>query len=171
MSTAPEQTITTDTTALTIRRAGPEDAETIMEMVREIAAHEDQLQHLSVTCERWSQVLARPDVFVLVAWRDGAPVGYVSAIRRLHLWSDKDVLALDDLYVREQARDGGVGRRLMAALAAGYAAPDELTITWGVEPDNEAAQRFYGRLGATLRDKVLAGWRPEAYAAVIAEGQ
>lgn len=175
MSTAPEQTTTTDThdstgtMALTIRRAGPEDAETIMEMVREIAAHENQLQHLSVTTERWAQVLARPDVFVLVAWRDGAAVGYVSAIRRLHLWSDKDVLALDDLYVREHARDGGVGRQLMAALAARHAAPDQLTVTWGVEPDNEAAQRFYERLGATLRDKVLAGWRPQAYATVIAE--
>ncbi|TQJ50591.1 GNAT family N-acetyltransferase [Phycicoccus sp. SLBN-51] len=150
-------------TDVTIHRAGPDDAETVMQMVREIAAHEDQLQHLSVTTERWAQVLDRPDVIVLVARRDGAAVGYVSAIRRLHLWSDKDVLALDDLYVRERARDDGVGRRLMAALAARYAAPDQLTVTWGLEPDNVAAGRFYRRLGATLRDKVLAGWRPEAY--------
>jgi hypothetical protein len=59
----------------------------------------------------------------------------------------------------------------MTALAAEYAAPDQLTITWGVEPDNAAAQRFYRRLGATLRDKVLAGWPPAAYADVVVEAQ
>ena len=31
-------------------------------------------------------MLARPDVLVLVAERDGVPAGYVSAVRRLHLW-------------------------------------------------------------------------------------
>lgn len=158
---------TVATRVVDIRRAGPEDAATVMEMVREIAAHEGQLQHVRVTTERWAEMLARPDVVVLIARRGGVALGYVSAIRRIHLWSEKDVLALDDLYVREAARDGGVGRRLMAALAAGYAAPDQLTITWGMEPDNHAAQRFYRRLGASLRDKVLAGWSPAAYAAVV----
>ena len=28
--------------------------------------------------------------------------------------------------------------------------------------DNHAAQRFYRRLGATLRTKVMAFWKPEA---------
>jgi ribosomal protein S18 acetylase RimI-like enzyme len=164
-------TTTAPRTDVTIHRAGPDDAETIMEMVREIAAHEDQLQHLSVTTERWAEVLERPDVVVLVARHDGAAVGYVSSIRRLHLWSDRDVLALDDLYVREHARDGGVGRQLMLTLAARYAAPDQLTVTWGVEPDNEAGQRFYRRLGATLRDKVVAGWSPATYTRAEEEGQ
>jgi ribosomal protein S18 acetylase RimI-like enzyme len=155
-------------THVSIRRATPLDAETIMEMVREIAAHEDQLQHLRVTAARWAQLLTGPDVVVLIAERDGAVLGYVSAVRRVHLWSEKDVLALDDLYVRETARDGGIGRTLMTDLAARYAAPEQLTITWGVEPDNHDAQRFYRRLGATLRTKVLAGWAPAAYSEAIA---
>jgi hypothetical protein len=50
----------------------------------------------------------------------------------------------------------------MAALAA-LAAPDQLLIRWGMEPDNVDAQRFYRRLGATLRPKVLASWAPTAY--------
>ena len=164
-------TTTEPTTSIDIRRAGPQDAETVMEMVREIAAHEGQLQHLAVTTARWAQMLARPDVVVLIAWRNGAALGYVSAVRRIHLWSDRDVLALDDLYVREHSRDGGVGRQLMAALAGSFAAPDQLTVTWGVEPDNAAAQRFYRRIGAVLRDKVLAGWSPDAYATVAAAMQ
>jgi ribosomal protein S18 acetylase RimI-like enzyme len=150
---------------LTVRRAEPRDASTVMAMVREIAAHEGQLAHLSVTTARWADVLTRPEVVVLIAYRDAAAVGYVSAVRRLHLWNDKDVLALDDLYVRPHARDGGVGQALMTELASGHAAPDLLTVTWGVEPDNHGAQRFYRRLGATLRDKVVAGWAPATYQA------
>ncbi len=148
--------------SVTIRRAGPDDADAIMTMVTEIAVHQDQAEHVTVTAARWRKVLARPDVIVLLAERDGGALGYVSALRRLHLWSDRDILALDDLYVREHARDGGVGRQLMLALAA-IAAPDELTITWGMESDNVAAQRFYTRIGAptsTMRRGGRSGRRP-----------
>ena len=61
----------------------------------------------------------------------------------------------------------GVGGQLMAALA-GVAAPEQLLVRWGVEVDNVDAQRFYRRLGATLRPKVLAAWTPGAYAATPA---
>jgi ribosomal protein S18 acetylase RimI-like enzyme len=151
-------------TATTIRRATPDDAPDVAAMVREIAAHEDQAAHLHVSDDRWRTLLARPEVVVLLAERGGEAVGYVSAVRQLHLWTGGDVLALDDLYVRPGARDAGVGRRLMAALAA-LAAPERLLIRWGVEADNVDAQRFYRRLGATLRPKVLAAWTPGAYAA------
>jgi ribosomal protein S18 acetylase RimI-like enzyme len=152
---------------VSIRPAGPDDAADVAAMVREIAEHEDQAAHVHVDEELWRSLLARPDVTVLLAERGGAAVGYVSAVRQLHLWTGGDVLNLDDLYVRPGQRDGGVGRRLMAALAA-VAAPEELLIRWGMEVDNVDAQRFYRRLGATLRPKVLAAWTPSAYAHLTA---
>jgi ribosomal protein S18 acetylase RimI-like enzyme len=148
--------------AVTIRRATPADADDVAAMVAEIAAHEDQSAHVHVDVDQWRSLLARPEVVVLLADRDGGPVGYVSAVRQLHLWTGGDVLNLDDLYVRPGHRDAGVGRRLMSALA-GLAEPDELLIRWGMEVDNVGAQRFYRRLGATLRPKVLAAWTPAAY--------
>lgn len=117
---------------------------------------------MRVTPDRWAGLLDRDDVLVLLAERDGRAVGYVSAVRRLHLWSGGDVLAVDDVYVRPGERSAGVGRRLLTATAA-HVAPEGLTITWGVEPGNTRAQWFYVRLGATLRDKVVAGWTPQAY--------
>jgi ribosomal protein S18 acetylase RimI-like enzyme len=150
------------TAPVTVRRATPADTAEVAEMVREIAAHEDQSAHVHVDVEQWRALLARAEVIVLLAERNGHPVGYVSAIRQLHLWTGGDVLNLDDLYVRPGHRDAGVGRLLMAALAE-LAAPDQLLIRWGVEPDNVDAQRFYRRLGATLRPKVLAAWTPAAY--------
>jgi ribosomal protein S18 acetylase RimI-like enzyme len=148
---------------VSIRRATPADGDAVTELVREIAAHEDQAAAVHVDDARWRALLERPEVVVLLAERGGAAVGYVSAVRQLHLWTGGDVLNLDDLYVRPGARDAGVGRQLMAALA-GLAAPDRLLIRWGMEVDNVDAQRFYRRLGATLRHKVLAAWPPSAYA-------
>src|SRR4051794_6911016 len=153
----------TSTAPVTTRRATPADTADVAAMVGEIAAHEDQSAHVHVVEAQWRALLGRPEVIVLIAERDGRPVGYVSAVRQLHLWTGGDVLNLDDLYVRPGHRDAGVGRRLMAALA-GLAAPEQLLIRWRMEVDNLDAQRFYRRLGATLRPKVLAAWPPTAYA-------
>jgi ribosomal protein S18 acetylase RimI-like enzyme len=161
MSDAP--TTHTSAAPVLIRRATPTDAAEVTAMVTEIAALEDQAVHVHVDGAQWRGLLERPDVIVLLAERGGAAVGYVSAVRQLHLWTGGDVLNLDDLYVRPGSRDAGVGRQLMAGLAA-LAAPEQLLIRWGMEVDNLDAQRFYQRLGAGLRPKVLAAWSPSAYA-------
>ncbi|MFU8874648.1 GNAT family N-acetyltransferase [Micromonospora sp. SL4-19] len=155
------------TDTVTIRPAGPADAGTVDTLVREIAAHEGDAVHVTVTVDGWRSLLGRSDVIVLLAERAGEPLGYVTALRRLHLWSGRDILALDDLWVRASARDAGVGRTLMLALAR-TAADDGLVIRWEVKPDNAAAQRFYRRLGAGLFTKVIAGWRPESYLPLLA---
>ncbi len=152
---------------VTIRRATPADAQTVYTLVLEIAAHEGDLEHVHVTPDRWAVLLERDDVVVLLAERAGRAVGYTSAVRRLHLWTGGDLLAVDDVYVRPGERSAGVGRRLLTAMAA-VADPDALTLTWGVEPENTRAQWFYVRLGATLRDKVVAGWAPQAYRQLVA---
>ena len=59
--------------------------------------------------------------------------------------------------MREQARNLGVGARLMSAIAA-HAADDELLIRWGAEMENVDAHRFYRRIGASLRPKMQAIW-------------
>lgn len=138
-----------------VREATPEDAETVLTLIGEIATHQAQSDSVTVTAAQWAGYLERSDITVLLAEIDRQPVGYVSAVRRLHLWSGSDIIALDDLYVRPGHRDAGVGRMLMTALAQ---RADGLTITWGVQPDNDAAIRFYRRLGATVRAKVMCAW-------------
>ena len=160
-------TSTSPPAGVVIRRATPADAAGVATMVAEIAAHENQTGQVHVDVDQWRALLGRTEVIVLLAERDGQAVGYVSALRQLHLWTGGDVLNLDDLYVRPGQRDGGVGRRLMAALA-GLAAPEQLLIRWGMEVDNVDAQRFYRRLGAGLRPKVVAAWTPSAYAELVA---
>lgn len=150
-------------TTLTIRTATPRDAELVDRLVREIAAHEDSLNDVASGPDQWRTMLARADVRVFIAVNsNGEPLGYASTTRRLVLWLGADVIGLDDLWVRKQARNQGVGRCLMTAVAA-LAATDRLTIVWGAEPDNVDAHRFYRRLGANLRSKVVASWAPDHY--------
>jgi ribosomal protein S18 acetylase RimI-like enzyme len=140
----PATALTASTSApAAIRRAAPADATDVATMVGEIATHEDQAAHVHVDVEQWRGLPGRPDVTVLLAERSGRPVGYVSAVRHLHLWTGGGVLALDDLYVRPGHRDGGVDRQLMAALAA-LAASEQLLI---LRPRTPRARRLPHRRG------------------------
>ncbi len=145
-----------------IRRAVPADAELVLTLMLELAGYQDEAQYVTATVPDWQDYLSRPEVVVLLAEVDATPAGYVSALRRPYLWVGGDQLALDDLYVRAEFRDGGIGRELMLELAR-LALPDRLPIGWGLRLSNEAGYRFYERLGAKLVTKTAASWSPEAY--------
>jgi ribosomal protein S18 acetylase RimI-like enzyme len=147
---------------LTVRRATVHDAKTVHTMLLELADHEDTPHAVHATVQDWQRMLKDHSVVVLLALRGPEPVGYVSGVRTLNLWIGGERFALDDLYVRPNARDRGVGEQLMVALAI-HLGEDQLLITWGVREDNHAGQRFYRRLGATLRTKVVASWQPADY--------
>ncbi|TFV45143.1 GNAT family N-acetyltransferase [Blastococcus sp. TF02A-35] len=150
-----------DADATRVHRAGVPDAAELFSLVQALAAENGDAVPDAGTLEGWQRVLGRPEAVVLLARRDGAAVGYVSAVRKLHLWLGRDVLALDDLFVRAGHRDAGLGRLLMAELAR-LATAEDLVVRWEMREDNVAAQRFYERLGARLRRKVVASWGPEA---------
>jgi GNAT superfamily N-acetyltransferase len=156
-----------DQTATTVRRATPDDAATVDTLVLELAEHEGFRQYVDVDVPIWRELLARPEVVVLLAERDGGPVGYVSAVRQLSLWRGRELLGLDDLYVREAARGQRVGEALMRGIAE-YAADDRLVVRWELEQANDGARRFYERLGAWVRDKGVAIWQPDDYQAWLA---
>jgi ribosomal protein S18 acetylase RimI-like enzyme len=145
-----------------VRPADSEDAATLQVLLLELADHEGEAQHVHVDVDRWREMLDDPRVVVLLAEQDGVALGYVSAVRQLNLWTGRDILALDDLYVRSSSRGRGVGALLMRSLAL-TAGRDQLLIRWEMRQDNLDAQRFYRRLGATLRTKVIASWRPHDY--------
>ena len=146
---------------VTERRAEPRDAATVHELLTELADHERSRASVGVTADDWAGLLTNPRVRVLLAWLGEHPIGYVSAVRQLHLWSGREILALDDLYVRPRSRGGGVGHSLMTALGEQAAADGLMVIRWEMEPENRGAQRFYHGLGAALRAKVIATWSPQ----------
>jgi ribosomal protein S18 acetylase RimI-like enzyme len=147
-----ENTMSPNPNTITVRRATPADASAVHTMVLEIASHANQTVAVASTREQWRDFLGRDDVVVLLAERDGTSLGYVSTQICLNLWADRDIVALDGLYVCHDARNEGVGRRLMTEIAR-LAAVDERIVRWEVDLDNTAAQLFYARLGASLTTK------------------
>ena len=140
----------------------------MQQLLLELADHAHSAHAVHVDAGGWRRMLALPEVVVLLAFVAGEPVGYVSGMRQLNLWQGRTIFAMDDLYVRPAARNRGIGGQLMAALAE-EVSDERLLITWGVDLDNLDGHRFYERLGATLRTKVVATWQPHDYAAYLAE--
>jgi GNAT superfamily N-acetyltransferase len=91
----------------------------------------------------------------LVAERGGEIVGYLL----YHPGYDADYAArtlhVVDLYVGEAWRGRGVGRALMGRAAAVCRALGGTQLFRAVYAPNEAALRFYGRLGARLTQDML----------------
>lgn len=143
---------------ISIRRATPDDAATVHDLIRALAEHQDQGWGVTVSVDDLKRMLTRPEVGYLIAERDGHPIGYVSWLLRISFWSGQDYLHLDDLYVTGAERGNGVGEQLMRAIAE---AADGKVIRWEVAEANAGAQRFYERIGATLISKKIGRWQPK----------
>jgi GNAT superfamily N-acetyltransferase len=95
---------------------------------------------------------AVPLYSVVVAEAGGELVGYAF----FHDGYNSEIAApcvwLHDLFVREQARSLGVGRRLMAAVARVTVERGATSLCWGVLSSNRRARAFYAGLGAKDED-------------------
>jgi GNAT superfamily N-acetyltransferase len=131
-----------------IRFATPDDCALLLRLIRALAVFErapeavvaseaDLLRHGFGPERRFEAILA----FV-----DGEPAGFAAFHSRFSTWLGRPGLYLEDLFVVESARGHGVGRRLMARLAAialerGWGRIDFQVLDWN------PARRFYERIG------------------------
>ena len=99
-----------------------------------------------------------PAAHALVA-RDGDDLVGIAAYA-FH-WPAKDLrtsVFLKDLFVVEGHRDSGVGERLLRAVRAIAAERGCDRVDWTVDPWNDAARRFYERLGARRDGRAFYRW-------------
>lgn len=142
---------------LSIRPATIADVGLLRTLIRELADFEREL-HFCVIEEA---DLARdgfgaiPKFRSLVAEWDGQPAGYALFFEFYSSWSGRG-LFLEDLFVREQFRENGIGRALLAEVARIAVQENRYGVHWEVLDWNEKAIEFYKGLGAEFRD----GWRP-----------
>jgi GNAT superfamily N-acetyltransferase len=136
-----------------IRAAGPGDVPAILGLIRELAAYERAEDQVLMTEDRLEQALfgSEPAASALVAEDGGAAVGFALWFRNFSTWTGAGMY-LEDLYVRPSARRSGLGRALLAELAAicvdrGYARLDWAVLEW-----NAPALEFYAALGAAAMD-------------------
>jgi GNAT superfamily N-acetyltransferase len=133
---------------VSIRVAGASDAATIVRLIRELAAYEHMLDRVRIT---EADVLRdgfgeRPCFECLLAEAGGEVVGFALHRPSYSTFDGRPGLYVEDLFVAERARRLGIGRLLMARLAAIAQARGCSRLSLAVLPWNPARE-FYHRLG------------------------
>lgn len=138
-----------------IRPATPGDLPTIRQFIRELAEYERMAAEAVATEEdlRTSLFGPRPAAEVVIAEVDGAPGGFALYFHNFSTFLGRHGLYLEDLYVRPELRGRGVGRALLARLAALAVERGCGRFEWSVLDWNEPAIGFYRKLGAVAQDE------------------
>jgi GNAT superfamily N-acetyltransferase len=141
---------------ITLRFATAEDVGLLLQLIRELAAYEKAPGAVVATEEdlRRHGFGPEPRFEALLALVDGEPAWFALFYPDFSTWRGRSGIFLEDLYVREWARGLGVGRRLMARLAAIALERDWRALHFNVL-DWNPARGFYQRLGITTRSEWL----------------
>jgi GNAT superfamily N-acetyltransferase len=138
-----------------IRVARPSDVPLLLELFRELAEYERLEHELRATAEGLSEALfgSRPAAEVLLAERpadSGGPqvLGYALFFPTFSSFLASSGVWLEDLFVRPSDRGAGVGKALIAAVAARVRERGGERLEWAALDWNELALGFYRRLGA-----------------------
>jgi ribosomal protein S18 acetylase RimI-like enzyme len=146
---------------VSIRLAEAKDAPILYEMIRELAADQDELDYIFATPESFARdgFGAEPLFAALLAEVAGTPAGYVTYTTPYNIWAGRRLLVVDDLYVRVAFRSRGIGESLMRRVGD-IAAVSRSQVRWMVKADNRRAIAFYESLGATIVLRGICYWRP-----------
>jgi GNAT superfamily N-acetyltransferase len=95
-----------------------------------------------------------PTAFAHVAVAGRRVLGMAIWFLTFSTWTGRKGIYLEDLFVRPEVRSLGIGRALLAELAAVAERSGYRRVEWSVLDWNEGARRFYRSLGAVPLD----GW-------------
>ncbi len=140
-----------------IRSAQPSDVPLILALIRELAAYEREPDAVVAT---GADLLRdgfgpRPYFECLIAEEDGQPAGFALYFFNYSTWRGRPGIHLEDLFVRPEFRGRGIGKALLARVAAVTIERQFGRLQWEVLDWNQPAIDFYHRLGA----KFLSEWR------------
>jgi GNAT superfamily N-acetyltransferase len=133
-----------------IRPALVEDVPLILEFIRRLAEYE-RLAHEVVATETELESWLfgdRPYAEVRIAEWQGAPAGFALFFHNFSTFLGRPGLYLEDLFVAPEHRGRGIGRALLAHLAALAVERGCGRLEWWVLDWNADAIRFYRSIGA-----------------------
>ena len=142
-----------------IRPAVPEDLPAILGLVHELAIFEKEPDAVSATVPDFGEALfpqdGAPIAFAHVAEVDGEVVGMAIWYVTFSTWLGRGGIWLEDLFVTPGHRGSGVGKALLATLAALCAERGYGRLEWWVLRWNAPAIGFYDSLGGQPMDDWL----------------
>lgn len=137
----------------TIRCARPEDVPLIHALVRELAEYEREpdavkIGEAELARDGFPAAGAERYFECLIAEEDGQPAGFALYFPIYSTWRGR-CIHLEDLFVRPPFRGRGIGKALLAQVAALARERGCRLMFWHVLDWNQPALDFYGSLGAT----------------------
>jgi GNAT superfamily N-acetyltransferase len=140
---------------LSIRPAKVEDAATLNVLIHELAEFEKLLHETSVTEEDIARDAFGPNPkfrAFLAEW-DGQPAGYAIVFDFYSTFQGRPGLFLEDIFVRPQFRNQGIGKAILAYVAGIAWTEKYFCMRWEVLDWNKPAIDFYQSLGAVFLDE------------------
>jgi GNAT superfamily N-acetyltransferase len=157
--------------ATVVRQAAPDDVPRLLELFAELAVYERLRDQLRADEASLREALfgERPAARALLGERRGETAGYALFFETFSTFRVSRGIWLEDLFVLPEHRNAGVGRALLAAVAAHVPSADG-RLEWAALEWNELALGFYRAIGARTID----GWTSfrldgEALASLAAE--
>jgi len=137
-----------------IRRVTESDMDAVVGLVHDLAEFEKAPQECHLTAAQLRTALFgdAPALFGHVAEVDGEVVGCSLWFLNFSTWRGVHGIYLEDLYVRPEYRGSGLGKALLAALAAECVRRGYERLEWWVL-DWNPANAFYASLGAVPMDE------------------
>ncbi len=138
-----------------IREVRAEDVPAVVGLVHELAEYERCPELCLLTEEQLHTALFGPEAVARchVAEEAGEVVGYAIWFLNFSTWRGVPGIYLEDLFVRPTHRGSGLGRALLATLAAICADRGYARLEWQVLNWNEPSIGFYRSLGAVPMDE------------------
>ncbi len=141
----------------TLRAATRADVPMILGFIRDLAEYEKLLDQVVCDAAMLDATLfgERAQAEVVIAEHDGRAAGFALFFHNFSTFRGRRGLYLEDLFVRPEYRGFGIGKRLLAHLAALAVERGCARFEWSVLDWNAPAIGFYQSLGA----RVLDDWR------------
>jgi GNAT superfamily N-acetyltransferase len=148
--------MTVTTPEFRIARATERDVPVIFAMIKGLAEYEKMAHLVTATEEalRASLFGPRPAAEVVIGYADDEPAGFALFLHNYSTFLAQPGIYLEDLFVVPRWRAHGLGKKLLAHLAALAVERGCGRLEWVVLDWNEPAIGFYKKLGAERMD----GW-------------
>lgn len=139
---------------LTIRPVAEGDVETLLELILELASYEKLTHEFTGDAQTLRRSLFEEGTAeALLAEIDGVAAGYAIVCGTFSTFECKGGIWIEDIYVRPERREAGVGRALFARVAELAVERGFPRVEWAALDWNELALGFYDRLGARRLDE------------------